>query len=39
MTNIKPFYKKKMLVAETFGFRFVADVFKSPQMIPGFGCH
>ena len=33
------FHHKQTIDAETIGFRLKADLFKSPQIIQGFGCH
>ena len=39
MDNIETFHHKKIVVADTVGFRFEAYVFKWLSMILGFGCH
>ena len=39
MDNIEMYHNKKKVAAETVGFKFEADLFKSVQIIIGFGCH
>ena len=39
MDNIETLHNKIMVVAETVGSIFEADLFKSVPMIRGFGCH
>ena len=39
MYNTETFRNEKMVLAETVGFRFDADLFKSVQIIQGFGGH
>ena len=39
MDNIKTLHQKKKVVAQTVGFTFEADLFKSAPMILGFNCH
>ena len=39
MDNIETFHTKRMVAAETVGFGFEEDLFKSVQIIIGFGCH
>ena len=39
MYNTETFRDEKMVVAETVGLRFEADLFKSVQIIQGFGGH
>ena len=39
MESIETFHNKKMIAAQTVGFIFEVDFFKSVQMIRSFGCH
>ena len=39
MDNAETFQNMKMVVAESVGFRFEADLFKSVAINIGFGCH
>ena len=39
MDNTETFQHQYMVAAESVGFRFEADLFKSVQLIIGFGCH
>ena len=39
MDNIDTFHHKKIVAAETVGFIFEGDLFKSPSMFLGPGCH
>ena len=39
MDNIETFHNKKMVVAETGGLRFEADLFKSVPILLGFVYH
>ena len=39
MDNTETFHNEKIVVAETVGFRFKPDLFKSVQIIQGFGGH
>ena len=39
IVNIETFHHQRTIDAETVRFMFKADLFKSVQIIPGFGCH
>ena len=39
MDSIETFQNQNMVTAQTVGFRFEADLFKSVQIIIGFDCH